>query len=176
MPKADAPAKRVEVRPSPINGVGVFALVDFAAGDVITREDDSFVVTPDNPVPPGEHEYHCDWYADGRQVLLRAPERHYNHSCEFNSLKVHIDGVRHTIARRDIKAGEEITHNYCIDGFGDTAWQCNCGSAQCRKTLHSDFFHLPLALQIEYLPYLSDLYKRVFADKVAALKREAAIA
>ena len=170
------PTALVEVRASRINGRGVFALVDFAPGEVITREDDSFVVTPDNPLPQGEPEYHCDWYADGRQVLLREPECYYNHSCDFNSLNVFIDGVRHTIARRDIAAGEEVTHEYCIDGFGDTVWQCNCGSANCRKTLHSDFFHLPFELQIEYLPYLSDVYRRVFAGKVAALERETGIA
>ena len=165
----------VEVRASRINSRGVFALVDISAGEIITREDDSYVVTPDNPLPPGEPEYHCDWYADGRQVLLREPECYYNHSCDPNSTLRFIAGVRHTVAIRDIAAGQEITHEYCIDGFGDTVWQCNCGSAKCRKTIHSDFFHLPLELQVEYLPYLSDVYKRVFADKVAALKREAGL-
>ena len=166
----------MELRPSPINGVGVFALRDFSAGEIITCEDDSFVVTEDNPLPEGEHEYHCDWYADGRQVLLASPYRHVNHSCEPNSALRFIDGVRHTAAIRAIAAGEEITHEYCIDGFGDTVWECNCGSPSCRKTIHSDFFHLPRELQLKYLPYLSDLYKRVYQDKVDALMREAGLA
>lgn len=165
----------VEVRPSSIKGVGVFALVDFAAGEAITREDDSFVVTPDNPLPESEQEHHCDWYADGRQVLLGVPERHINHSCDFNTLKVHVDGVRYTVARRDIDAGEEITHNYCIDGFGDIVWQCNCGSANCLRDVPASFFDLPVELQVEYLPYLSELFVTVYSDKVQELKRQAGL-
>jgi hypothetical protein len=164
----------VEVRPSAINGVGVFALADFAAGEVITREDDSFVVTPENPLPEGEHEYHCDWYADGRQVLLPVPERHINHSCDFNSIVMHIDGTRYTVARGDIASGDEITHNYCIDGFGDIVWRCNCGSANCLRDIPANFFELPMALQIEYLPYLGDVFRRVYADKVAEVEAKAA--
>jgi hypothetical protein len=165
----------VEVRASRINGRGVFAMADFAAGDVITREDDSYVVTGDNPLPDGEKEYHCDWYADGRQVLLPEPERCYNHSCEPNSVVRVIDGVRCTVAIRDIATGEEINHEYCIDGFGDTVWECNCRSETCRRRIHSDFFHLPLELQIAYLPYLNDVYRRVYKDKVDALIREAGL-
>jgi hypothetical protein len=166
----------IELRASAINGTGVVALIDFASGDIITREDDSFVVTPDNPLPEGEPDYHCDWYADGRQVFLPAPFCYYNHSCEPNSRVAFIDGVRHTVALRDIAASEEITHEYCIDGFGDTVWECNCGAATCRKQIHSDFFHLPFDLQVKYLPYLSDLYKRVYKDQVDELMREAGLA
>jgi len=176
MPRSPVTTQAVEVRPSPINGVGVFALVDFAAGDIITCEDDSFIVTADNPLPDGEQEYHCDWYADDRQVLLPVPERHFNHSCGFNSLVSFIDGIRHTVARRDIAAGEEITHFYPIDGFGDLVWQCNCGSERCLRNIPADFFRLPPQLQIEYLPYLSDLYRRVYKDKVDALMKEAGLA
>ncbi len=165
----------VEVRPSPINGNGVFALVDFAAGDVIQRVDDSCVIDVDHPLPAGEPEYHCDWFADGRQVLLPEPACYVNHSCDPNSIVQFMRGVRCDVARRDIRTGEEITHDYCIDGFGGTVWQCNCGSARCRKTIHPDFFHLPRELQVEYLPYLSDLYKRVFKDRLDALLREAAL-
>jgi hypothetical protein len=165
----------VEVRPSPIHGVGVFARTEFSAGDIITREDDSYVVTEGHPLPEGEEEYGCDWYADGRQIFLPAPERHYNHACDPNALVRFINGVRHTVARRYIAAGEEITHDYCIDGFGDHVWQCNCGGPECRETIHSDFFHLPRKLQIEYLPYLSDLYKRVYKDKVDSLMKDAGL-
>lgn len=76
---------------------------------------------------------------------------------------------------RDIAAGEEITHDYCINGFGDTVWQCNCGSARCRRTIHSDFFRLPRELQIEYLPYLTDLYGEVYREQVEKLRQEAGV-
>jgi hypothetical protein len=58
----------------------------------------------------------------------------------------------------DIAADEEITYDYCINSGGNTVWTCNCGSARCRQTIHSDFFHLPLALQLEYLPLLDEWF------------------
>ena len=163
----------VTVQPSPIHGRGVFAAIDYKAGDPILHVDDSRVVSEERPLPEGEPEYHCDWYADGRQVLLVPPACYVNHCCDPNSIVQYFDGVRWDVARRDIRAGEEITHGYCIDGFGDTVWRCGCGSARCRKTIHSDFFHLPQRLQIEYLPYLSELYKHVYRENVDRLLEEA---
>ncbi len=167
--------KTIIVRSSPIHGRGVFAAIDFKEGDHILKVDDSRLVTDQDPLPEGEHEYHCDWYADGRMVLLPEPARYVNHSCDPTSVVGFIDAIRYDVAHRDIRAGEEITHDYCIDGFGDTVWECNCGSEKCRKTIHSDFFHLPRSLQIEYLPYLSELYKRVYEEKVEELMREAGL-
>lgn len=79
MEQADAP--QVEVRPSPIHGLGVFAKRPFAAGERILTVDLSRVVTPDAPLDParGEFEHHCEWMGD-TVVLLRSPERHINHS------------------------------------------------------------------------------------------------
>ena len=166
----------VVVRPSPTHGKGVFATIDFKKGERILEMDESRLVTDQTPLLEGEHEYHCDYLADGRVVLMPEPERCINHSCDPNSLTKYIDEVRYAVARRNISAGEEITHDYCINGFGDTVWECNCGSETCRKTIHSDFFHLPRPLQIDYLPYLSDLYKQVFKEKVDELEREASLA
>ena len=163
----------VIVKPSPIHGNGVFAAMDYKEGDRILEVDDSRIVTDQHPLPEGEQEYHCDWYANGRMVLLPEPARYVNHSCDPTSVVRFIDGVRYDVARRDIRAGEEITHDYCIDGFGDTVWQCNCGGDRCRQTIHSDFFHLPLPLQIEYLPYLSDVYKQVYKENIDQLMRAA---
>ncbi len=163
----------ITTKPSPIHGTGVFAAIDLQQGDHILEVDDSRLVTAEQPLPEGEPEYHCDWYADGRQVLLAPPACYVNHCCDPNSIVQYFDGVRWDMARRDIRAGEEITHDYCIDGFGDTIWQCNCGNERCRKTIHSDFFHLPRSLQIEYLPYLSELYKQVYRENVDRVLEEA---
>lgn len=166
--------ERVVVKASPIHGRGLFAAVDFHAGERILRRDDSRLVTDDNPLREGEHECHCSWIADGRVVYVQEPERHTNHSCDPNAVvQVEQDGSRYCVARRDIKAGQEITYDYCIDGFGDSVWQCNCGNARCRKTIHADFFRLPRDLQVEYLPYLSPWFRERFKDKVEELIREA---
>ena len=159
------------VKVSRIHGLGVFAARHFKEGDRILEIDDSRVVTKENPLvkDKGEYETYCDYLAMGKVVLMRWPERHINHSCDPNSYVRAIGPVRYVYARRDCLAGKEITYDYCIDGGGDTVWQCNCDSYRCRKTIHLDFFHLPLDLQIEYLPLLSDWYIEQNQKKVDAL-------
>lgn len=161
------------VRPSPVHGRGVFSTADFKAGDVILERDDSRRVTDDNPLREGEHPYHCDWLPDGRIVYVQEPERYTNHSCDPNAYVKEIDGKRYCVARRDIRAGDEITYDYSIDNWGDITWQCDCGSARCRGTIYNDFFRLPLEIQIEYLPYLTQAYRERFPEQVAELKRKA---
>ena len=165
--------KNVLVKTSPIHGKGLFAAVDFKAGDRILKRDDSRLVTQENPLREGESVYHCDWIADGRVVYAPEPERYTNHSCDPNAY-VEVDGDdRYFTARWIILVGEEITCDYCIDASADTVWECNCGSSHCRKTIHTSFFHLPREIQIGYLPYLSPWFRERFREQVAELVREA---
>ena len=87
-------AENVYVAPSSIHGLGVFAARDFAAGELIFIRDETREVSNDQPLLAGENEWHCDWLEDGRQVLLPAPERHVNHSCEPNSNVRWQDGAK----------------------------------------------------------------------------------
>jgi len=162
---------KVIVKASPINGVGVFAVENIAKGAMILAIDESREVTNDSPVDAakGEYEYHCDYLAGGKVVLMQFPERHINHSCDPNAFVRTILGVRYVFALRPISVGEEIAYDYCINGFGDTLWECNCGSTRCRKNIHSDFFHLPYDLQVEYLPLLDDWYIEEYEEKVQEL-------
>jgi SET domain-containing protein len=164
----------VSVKPSPIEGQGVFAAVDFRKGERILAIDDSRVVTEDAPLREGEDPRHCDYLAAGRVVLMQPPERHINHSCDPNAYVRTIDGVRYVLALRDIAMGEEITYDYCINSGGDTVWRCNCGSERCRRMIHSDFFHLPRALQLEYLPLLDGWFVEEHREHVERLQRAAA--
>ncbi len=161
----------VQVKHSPIHGLGVFAAEDLREGSRILHVDDSRVVTEENPLhkDEGEYERHCDYLAGGKVVLLQEPERYTNHSCDPNSFVKTVDGVRYRFALRDVAAGEEITNDYCVNSRGDTVWQCNCGSQRCRRTIHSDFFHLPLPLQLEYLPLLDDWFVDENSEKVEGL-------
>ena len=163
--------QKVLLQNSPINGTGVFAAVDIPPGAPILKIDDSRVVTAANPLHPeaGEYERHCDYLAASKVVLMQLPERHINHSCDPNSFVRTLNGDRYVLALRALRAGEEITYDYCINGFGDTLWECQCGSARCRKLIHSDFFHLPHALQVEYLPLLDNWYVEEFWEKVERL-------
>jgi hypothetical protein len=73
------------------------------------------------------------------------------------------------IALREIHAGEEITYDYCVNGYGDTVWTCRCGAARCRHSIHSDFFHLPLDLQKAYLPLLDEWFRKERSDDIERL-------
>lgn len=162
---------KVIVKESPINRLGVFALENISKGEMILAIDDSWIVTPELPLDEskGELEYHCDYLAGGKVVLMQNPERHINHSCDPNTFVKMMLEVRYVFALQPISRGEEVTYDYCINGFGDTIWQCNCGSSRCRKTIHSDFFHLPYDRQVEYLSLLDSWYIEEYKEKVQQL-------
>ncbi len=100
---------------------------------------------------------------------MQLPERHINHSCRPN-VYVRTEGrVRQVVALRGIEIGDEITYDYSINGYGNTVWRCSCGSLRCRKDVHSDFFHLPVAVQLEYLPLLDDWFREEHAIEIERL-------
>ncbi|HTT60245.1 MAG TPA: SET domain-containing protein-lysine N-methyltransferase [Bryobacteraceae bacterium] len=160
----------VAVAESEIDGLGVFATVAFAPGVSVLTIDDSRVVDAAHPVLPEERR-HCDYLEGGKTVLMQIPERYINHSCRPNVFVRTLDGVRHVLALRPIRAGEEITYDYCINGYGDVVWRCNCRATGCRGMIHSDFFHLPLELQKEYLPLLDEWFRKERAHDVAEAER-----
>jgi SET domain-containing protein len=150
----------VIVGSSNIQGKGVFAARDYQAGEVMLLIDDTRVVDAEHPLRPDceEFEYHCDYLAEGKIVLMQSPERYINSSCDPNTYVKYDQGKRLVISRRGIKAGEEISYDYIIDCHGGKEWRCNCGAARCRGKIVSSFFELPLWLQEEYLPLLSDWF------------------
>jgi hypothetical protein len=162
----------IEVRGSDIQGVGVFVTRDFAPGETILVIDDSRVVDAEHPLRPelGEYAHHCDYLAGGRVVLMPPPERHINSSCDPSAYVRWAGGRRQVLARRALRAGEEVTYDYIIDCHGGDVWQCRCGVARCRGTIVSSFFELPRAIQREYLPLLSDWFIQEHAELVRALR------
>jgi uncharacterized protein len=165
------PVADVVVASSRIHGLGVFASRYFRAGETVLCIDDSREVNEGNPLRPeaGESDVHCDYLSGGRVVLMLAPERHINSSCDPNTFVKTIDGIRHVLARRPILAGEEITYDYIINCHGGDVWECRCGSDRCRRTIVSSFFELPLSLQAEYLPLLDDWFVSEHKGEVCAL-------
>jgi GNAT superfamily N-acetyltransferase len=164
---------RVSTAASPIHGTGVFSAAPFSPGEIILKIDDSRVVTDANPLNPaqGEFEHHCDYLAGGKVVLMQPPERFINHRCDPNTYVRTIAGDRYVVALREIRPGGEITYDYCINGNSDTAWDCSCGSPQCRRRHRSGFFHLPVDVQARYLALLDDWFVAEHWDEVEILKR-----
>jgi hypothetical protein len=160
----------VEVRPSAIEGLGVFACRRFRADERIRRIAVVREVTAEAPLRNdlGERADHCD-YPDGKVVLLGFPDRHLNHSCDPNAYVLYDGNHCYLMARRDIGAGEEITCDYNINITGGTAWPCHCGAARCRGTTVGDYFRLPVEIQREYRPLLADWFKRRHAGRLAEL-------
>lgn len=161
---------RVVVGASKINGQGVFANAAFRPGEAVLAIDDSRVVSEAAPLKGGEDPRHRDYLEAGKVVLMQPPERFINHSCDPNTYVKTVSGKRLVIARRAIAQGEEITYDYSVNGSGDTVWHCQCGAVRCRHDVHSDFFHLPVELQQEYLPELDDWFQTERAAEVKRLR------
>jgi hypothetical protein len=163
----------VEVKPSTIEGLGVFACRTFRGGERIRRVNVVREITPEAPIREdlGEKIDHCS-YPDGRTVLFGFPDRHVNHSCDPNAWEQYEGGASYLVAGRDIAAGEEITCDYNINIADGTSWPCRCGAARCRGEVAGDFFLLPKAWQREYRPFLADWFVRRHRERVAELDRE----
>ena len=157
----------VEVRSSPIEGLGLFAARAFHPGERLHHVNVVREVTPEAPLRPelGERADHCD-YPDGRVVLIGAPDRHVNHSCDPSAYVSYEEDACYLVARRAIPAGAEITCDYSINVTGGSAWPCHCGAARCRGTVVGDCFQLPPDIQREYRPLLAQWFVRRHAAQL----------
>ncbi|MCJ7631111.1 SET domain-containing protein [Candidatus Bathyarchaeota archaeon] len=100
--------ENLTVKESKISGKGFFSSKSFRKGEVILEMDDSHVVTDPSTLTKEQHEFELDYLADGKIVVMQAPERYINHSCSPNSYVKTVNGVRMVFAMRDIERGEEI--------------------------------------------------------------------
>ena len=160
----------VQVRSSAIDGLGLFALEPFRAGQRIRRVNVVREVTPDSPLRPedGERADHCD-YPDGKVVLIGLPDRHLNHSCDPNTWIRYEDEDCYIIARRDVAVGDELTCDYRINVTGGDTWPCRCGASRCSGLVTGDFFQLPEPIQREYRPLLASWFLRSHEERLKAL-------
>jgi len=167
--------ENVEVKESPIEGLGVFVTRDFRAGEQIRRVIIVREITEANPLreAEGERHEHCA-YPDGKVVLWGFPDRHVNHSCNPNAYERHEHGEVTIVARKDISAGEEVTFDYNTNTAGGTSWPCNCGAKRCRGETIGDFFLLPEEIQIEYRSLLADWFVATHHEKIAQLDEKIA--
>lgn len=164
----------VEVGPSSIEGLGVFAGRRFRAGDRIRQINVIREVTSDRPLRPDldERAEHCD-YPNGKVVLIGPPDRYLNHSCDPNAYVLYEEDSCFIVARRDINTGEEITCDYSLNVTGGDTWPCHCSAARCRGNTTGDFFRLPEALQREYRPFLAEWFVRSHRERLKRLDTRA---
>lgn len=160
----------VEVKPSPIAGLGVFAMRPVRAGRRIRPVNTVREITDEAPLraDAGERIEHCG-YPDGKVVLWGPPDRHVNHCCDPNAYELYEGSAIYIVARRDIASGEEITFDYNLNTSGGNSWPCSCGAVRCRGESVGEFFALPKEQQREYRPLLADWFVRRYRQQVEAL-------
>ena len=160
---------KTEVRKSNIHGRGLFATGDIAkdeivvvkGGHIVDRKTLRETVTPRlGPVEIqiDDHLFIAPVTDDERELSML----YSNHSCEAN---IGIRGEITFVAMRDIRSGEELTHDWAMTDDDDYSIECNCGAADCRKTLTGKDWQRP-DLQERYAGYFSSYLAR----KIALLK------
>lgn len=86
----------------------------------------------------------------------------FNHSCEPN---VGFNSSVTMVAIRDIDAGEELVMNYAFMETDFEAFECKCGSSNCRKIIDSNTWkdaEFQSKYGRYYSPYLRDKLKGGF--------------
>ena len=135
--KAESLRTEFEVKPSPIDGKGVFARAAIRArrkvgelhGAIITRREARRRAHMSRRIAIVEFE-------DG--MALDAHDdvcfRYVNHSCTPNTYMRRIAHRVEFYALRDIEPGEELTCDYG-ETHHEGALPCRCGSEKCRRRL-----------------------------------------
>src|SRR3981081_1385589 len=130
---------KTEVRESKSPGRGFFATADIAkneivavkGGHIINRKTLREQVTPH--LGPVEIQIDNDLFIAPVTAAEREGSILYsNHSCNPN---LGMRGEITFVAMRDIRAGEELTHDWATTDDDDYSVKCNCRSSDCRATL-----------------------------------------
>lgn len=168
--------KKYIIKKTKKKGQGLFASKEIKKGEILFKVDlskqKSYTPKKIAKMPNNEH---ADYVGNGRYVISNHPYSFMNHSCNPNVIVKHETIARSVfIALKNIKKGEELTHDYgvgAMDQFGKTLWtmSCKCGSKNCRKKIPGDFFKQPKVIQIKYYKYLPSSIKRKYKEKFKLL-------
>src|SRR6266496_6809001 len=157
---------KTEVRESKIHGRGLFAIADIAKNEIVAIKGGHIVdrktlrekITP--VLGPVEIQIDDDLFIapvteDERELSML----YSNHSCDPN---LGMRGEITFVAMRDIRASEELTHDWAMTDDDDYSVECKCGAPNCRKILTRKDWQRP-ELQERYAGYFS----AYLADKIA---------
>jgi len=130
---------KTEIRESGIHGRGLFAtggitkgeIVAVKGGHIIDRNTLREKITPvlgAVEIQIGDDLFMAPVTEEERELSML----YSNHSCDPN---LGMRGEITFVAMRDIRAGEELTHDWAMTDDDDYSIECNCGAPDCRKTL-----------------------------------------
>ncbi len=157
---------KTEVRESKIHGRGLFATADIAKDEVVAVKGGHIIsckqlrekVTPQlGPVEIqiGEDLFIAPVTEDEREGSML----YSNHSCDAN---IGMRGEITFVDIRDIRAREELTHDWATTDDDDYSIACKCGSPKCREILSGKDWQRP-ELQQRYAGYFSAYLARKIA-------------
>lgn len=140
---------RVEIRPSGIEGGGMYACAPIQVGETVTIIGGTPMTDAEFAAYRGTVErYNASQIGEDLHLvdLIQTPDQvegSINHSCDSN---VWMNDEVTIAARRDIAAGEELTLDYALV-TSDPDWRldrpCQCGSPLCRQIVTGDDWRLP---------------------------------
>ena len=149
---------KTEVRASPIHGRGLFATANIAKDEIVLVKGGHIIDgrtlkdTITSALGSVEIQIDDDLYIAPVAAEQREGSMLYsNHSCDAN---LGIRGEITFVALRDIEAGEELTHDWCMTDDDDYILSCNCGAPNCRGKLTGKDWRKP-ELQKQYAGYFS---------------------
>ncbi len=130
---------KTEVRESKIHGRGLFAMADIAKNEIVAVKGGHIVdrkrlrekITP--RLGPVEIQIDDDLFiAPVTEEERELSMLYSNHSCDSN---LGLRGEITFVAMRDIRAGEELTHDWAMTDDDDYSLKCSCGVPDCRQIL-----------------------------------------
>lgn len=155
---------KIEIRQDTLAGRGVIAIADIArdeivaikAGHIITREEIERATAAAGDMAL---QIDDDFYLAPRSLdEVEDMSVFINHSCDPN---VGFRGQVVYVAMRDIRAGEELCHDYAMERADNYLLDCHCGSALCRGKVTGQDWKLP-ELQARYGDYFSIFIRNKF--------------
>ena len=157
---------KTEVRESKIHGRGLFAMSDIAKDEIVAVKGGHIVdrktlrekITPvlgPVEIQVDDHLFIAPITNEERELSML----YLNHSCNPN---LGMRGEITFVAMRDIRDGEELTHDWAMTDDDDYCVECNCGTLDCRKTLTGKDWRRP-DLQKRYVGYFSAYLARRIA-------------
>ncbi len=138
MPSLSYISPKATVKESPIQGRGLFAVDPIGKGEIVcvkggyvfnrpTLREVSPALGP-SEIQIGEDLFIGPLDKDEREGSMIFS----NHSCDPN---IGVQGQIVFVAIRDIRAGEELTHDWATTDDDTYEMECHCGAQNCRKVI-----------------------------------------
>jgi hypothetical protein len=145
------------VRESGIHGRGLFAVGAFAKDEIVAVKgghifDRRTLRTVEAALGPAEIQIGEDLFIGPLTEDEREGSMIFsNHSCEPN---IGVRGQIIFVAMRDIRAGEELTHDWAMTDDDTYSMECRCCAPACRKIITGQDWRRT-ELQEKYAGYMS---------------------